>query len=112
MILATVESNCNPDILGDDGAAWGMYQIHSAYAEDAGYAHKDALDPVVSGEIVRAYMNRYATEERLGRPVTLEDVCRIHNGGPNGYKRSSTDDYWNKCQDVAKRFDRCLTSVL
>ena len=27
-------------------------------------------------------MCRYATEERLGRNATQEDVARIHNGGP------------------------------
>ena len=43
-------------------------------------------------------MARYATEERLGRPVTLEDIARIHNGGPNGYKKQSTIPYWKKVQ--------------
>ena len=41
-------------------------------------------------------MHRYATVERLGREPTLEDIARIHNGGPNGFKKSSTDAYWAK----------------
>ena len=41
-------------------------------------------------------MNRYATAARLGHSPTDEDIARIHNGGPNGYRRSSTVGYWNK----------------
>jgi len=25
-----------------------------------------------------------------------EDIARIHNGGPNGYKKTATDQYWVK----------------
>ena len=45
---------------------------------------------------MRRYMRRYATPARLGRPVTQEDVARIHNGGPNGYKNPATKQYWEK----------------
>ena len=45
-------------------------------------------------------MKRYATEKRLGRPVTQEDIARIHNGGPNGYKKKSTEKYWQKVKKV------------
>ena len=41
-------------------------------------------------------MARYATERRLGRTPTYEDVARIHNGGPNGYKKTATYKYWQK----------------
>ena len=47
-------------------------------------------------------MDRYATVERLGRKPTLEDIARIHNGGPNGWKKKSTDAYWAK---VKKELD-------
>ena len=43
-------------------------------------------------------MNRYATFQRLGRFPTCEDYARIHNGGPNGYKQSWTDGYWEKIE--------------
>ena len=105
-ILMSVESGGNINAVGDDGKAFGIYQIHSGYAADAAehlkrpLRHEDAFRPVVAGAMVKAYMARYATERRIGRPVTIEDICRIHNGGPNGYKRSSTDAYWAKCKKV------------
>ena len=76
-----VESNDNPSAVGDNGNAIGCYQIWE-------YAH----------DIVVAYMNRYATEERLGRPVTFEDIARIHNGGPNGHRKEITKKYWKKVE--------------
>ena len=41
-------------------------------------------------------MKRYATEKRLGRTVNMQDIARIHNGGPNGYRKDSTLGYWKK----------------
>ena len=41
-------------------------------------------------------MGIYATEKRLGRPVTDQDRARIHNGGPNGWKSPATIGYWSK----------------
>ena len=41
-------------------------------------------------------MNHYATQARLGHAPTDEDLARIHNGGPNGYKKSATLGYWEK----------------
>ena len=41
-------------------------------------------------------MKRYATRARLGRSPTDQDLARIHNGGPNGYKNPATLGYWQK----------------
>ena len=49
-----------------------------------------------SEQVIQSYMNRYAIYSRLGRYATNEDIARIHNGGPNGYKKISTRPYWNK----------------
>ena len=100
--IRIVESNDNPDAVGDDGSAIGVYQIWKVYWQDAtersgiGGKYLDCYDRDYADRIVRAYMDRYATEERLGRPVTMEDIARIHNGGPNGYKKESTLKYWEK----------------
>jgi hypothetical protein len=102
MLLAVVESNCNPNAVGDDLKSIGILQMQEGYVQDAAeyagqnWVHMDALDELTSVRIFRAYMDRYATEERLGRPVTFEDIARIHNGGPNGYKKKSTLKYWEK----------------
>lgn len=104
-----IESNGNVNAIGDDLKSIGMLQMQEAYVQDAAeyanedWTHMDALDELTAIRIFRAYMNRYATEERLGRPVTLEDIARIHNGGPNGYKKKSTIPYWNKLKCLMEK---------
>lgn len=103
-----IESNGDARAVGDDLQSIGMLQMQEAYVQDAAeyanenWTHMDALDELTAIRIFRAYMDRYATEERLGRPVTLEDIARIHNGGPNGYKKKSTIPYWNKLKCLMK----------
>ncbi len=100
--LITVESNGNPNAIGDNGLAYGCLQIHSAYVKDASeyagkdWVHEDVFDPETAKEVFRAYMARYATERRLGQKPTYELLSRIHQGGPNGFKKSATDKYWAK----------------
>lgn len=85
-------------ILGDGGRALGPFQLHRAYWLDAKMEgdYSDCADYDYSCRVVRRYMHRYANEKRLGRPVTAEDIARIHNGGPNGYKKKATIKYWEK----------------
>ena len=92
-------------IKGDNGAALGPLQIHKSYWIDANLPGKysDCADLTYSKRVFRAYMARYATERRLGRPVTDEDRARIHNGGPNGYKKKATLPYWNKVRKELTR---------
>ena len=42
------------------------------------------------------YTGHYATRKRLGREPTDEDRARIWNGGPDGYKRASTNKDWKE----------------
>lgn len=108
--LIAVESSGDPDAIGDNGLAYGCLQLHAAYVQDAAqfagenWTHEDAFNPVLARKIVRAYMARYATEKRLGREPTYQDIARIHNGGPNGFKKAATDGYWLKVKkELAKR---------
>ena len=104
--IRVVESNNNPNAVGDNGNAIGIYQIWKPYWKDAtersGIDGKylDCYNVDYADRIVRAYMKRYATERRLGRKVTQEDIARIHNGGPNGYKKESTEKYWSKVKKI------------
>ena len=82
LAIMLVESNANIDAVGDNGTA------HDAYSYEK------------SRMIFTSYMHRYATPERLGRAVTPQDIARIHNGGPNGWKKESTEKYWEKVKDV------------
>lgn len=85
-------------ILGDNGNALGPLQIHLSYFKDSNISGSyDQVSVLRNATTVfLAYMDRYGTSRRLGHTPTAEDVARIHNGGPNGYKKSSTLAYWNK----------------
>ena len=111
--ICTVESNCNDDAVGDGGDSIGAYQIQYAYWKDAtdfdksiGGSYQDCKDSEYSRKIVLAYWSRYATITRVGEEVTDEDRARIHNGGPNGYKKNSTEKYWTKVKAVLTNTER------
>ena len=104
LALIAVESSGDDNARGDNNLAYGALQLDSAYVADAAeyankdWKHEDAFDRKTAIDIFLAYMSRYATEKRLGRPVTIEDIARIHNGGPNGYKKDATLKYWKKVE--------------
>ena len=104
--ICEVESNCVSTAVGDNGKAIGSYQIWECYWKDAvefdssiGGVYEDCYDEKYAKKIVRAYMKRYATKKRIGRKVTDEDRARIHNGGPNGYKKKATEGYWKNVKE-------------
>jgi len=97
--------------VGDGGASIGPYQIMWVYWFDAqqydpslssnGNNYQNCKGPgsyQYSERVIQAYMDRYATRSRLGHTATNEDIARIHNGGHNGYKKSSTLAYWQKVE--------------
>ena len=104
--MCEVESggDCSKVGLADE---LGCYQILEPYWFDAlehdpsiGGVYEDVLDREYSEKVIYAFWDRYATEKRLGRPVTDEDRARMHNGGPNGYKKTKTIKYWDKVQKI------------
>ncbi len=107
--LKQVESGGKENAVGDGEKAIGPYQIHRSYYDDAVRANPSLKDngktyedckgvgsTAYSEDVISSYMGKYATEGRLGREPTDEDIARIHNGGPNGYKNSATETYWQK----------------
>ena len=107
--MCEVESNCVTGKVGKDGEI-GWYQILPDFWTDAlehdpsiGGEYEDvAKDKEYAEKVILAYWDRYATIKRLGRVPTDEDRARIHNGGPNGYKKNATIAYWSK---VRKELD-------
>ena len=106
--ICQVESNCDSNAIGDAGDAIGPFQIHHAYWYDAvefssdpylttGEYH-DCFDYEYAYLIVLEYMNRYASDAL--DPVDAEKIARIHNGGPKGHKKQSTQKYWQKVKSV------------
>lgn len=87
------------------GPAYGRFQIHQAYLTDVNnylktnYKLSDLLgDRGLSERCFKAYMDIYATPQRLGRAVTEQDKARIHNGGPSGWMNPVTVGYWKKVE--------------
>ena len=105
--MCEVESNCMTGKIGKDGEI-GWYQILPDFWTDAlehdpsiGGEYEDvAKDKEYAEKVILAYWDRYATVKRLGREPTDEDRARIHNKGPNGYKKDSSLDYWNKVKAI------------
>ena len=107
-VLVAVESGGRLDAVGDRNLvnrAYGPCQIRSCYLKDvnriAGTSY--SIDEVRRSETlsrwcvityVRHYGERY--ERLTGEKLTMEVAARIHNGGPNGWKRRTTDAYWKR----------------
>ena len=105
--MCEVESNCDPTKVGEaDEIGW--YQILPDFWTDAleydpsiGGVYEDvARDKEYAEKCILAYWDRYATVKRLGRKPTDEDRARIHNKGPNGYKKESSLKYWKKVKEI------------
>lgn len=105
--IEQVESGGDIHAIGDGGRALGCMQIWDVcfddvkhYPELRGYQYQDVTKRHVAHLVFHAYMRRYATAHRLGHEPTDEDRARIWNGGPNGYKKQSTQKYWEKVKAV------------
>ena len=82
--------------IGDGGDAVGAYQIHKIYVDDANrivgwdkFLYADRWDRDNSREMTSIVIQHYGKGD-------FETMARIHNGGPNGWKKESTKKYWNK----------------
>lgn len=101
--IATVESSGNPEAIGDNGNALGMYQIWNVYWMDAvehspeiGGDYEDVFDPEYAESVVLAYWDRYGAR----CDYTLEGLAKIHNGGPRGHMKDVCAPYWEKVEKV------------
>uniref|UniRef100_A0A0K0EW39 lysozyme n=1 Tax=Strongyloides venezuelensis TaxID=75913 RepID=A0A0K0EW39_STRVS len=89
----------------------GFYQIKLPYYKDCGEPGKKAGESTeiawkrcadefeCATTCVKKYFQRY--KAKCPEKSYCEAMARLHNGGPNGCSKSSTDDYWN-------RIKRCL----
>lgn len=107
--IEQVESGGDKTALGDGGQAIGILQIHKCVVDDVNrvfhlkWSHEDMYKPEYARMVFRRYMQIYATEERLGRPVTDEDRARIWVGGPRGWQKESTVKYWLKVKQQMEK---------
>lgn len=104
-ILAIVESGGKTNVIGDNGKAIGIFQIHYSYWKDATDFNKsikgkyeDCFNPEYAKRIVNSYLTRYCKSNNF------EDMARCHNSGPDWKnKKKLTDNYW-------KKFEKLLAS--
>jgi hypothetical protein len=101
--LIAAESGGDRTAVGDAhlrNRAFGVCQIRKPFLDDvnriAGTSWtlvEVARCPGLSRWSVATYLRHYgARYERLtGKPLDLEAAYRIHNGGPDGWRRQSTD---------------------
>ena len=107
-ILCQVESGNNPAALGDysrgEYRAVGCLQIWKIVVDDVNriqkkevFAYKDRSDRLKSLRMAEIYLTHYGRHlEKKGVEVNIEVLSRVWNGGPNGYKKKSTEKYWKK----------------
>lgn len=113
--MIQVESGGDDWAIGDthlENKAYGPLQIRKPCVDDVNKAfdtNYEACDCLgnraLSVWICRRYMEIYATETRLGRKPESEDLARIWNGGPNGWKRKSTEKYWQKVKKELEKLE-------
>lgn len=111
LILAIIQIESGGDNLKVNKAeqAFGCLQIREIYVEDVNrilklnkdprrFTHGDAFNRDDSIDMFMIYVFYWAEkkEQKTGRPATYEDMARIHNGGPNGWKKENTKKYWEK----------------
>ncbi len=85
-------------IIGDNGKALGPLQIHRVYWNDVaskvGGRYEDVTNYNYSTKVVLAYFLKYAKDALKNKD--WETLAKIHNGGPKGHKKKSTEKYWQK----------------
>jgi hypothetical protein len=114
-ILKTVETNNDPDSIGDSGRSYGILQIQRSVLSDVNriygtdYRHKDMFYEEAAEEVFMLYLC-YGKEVFLKKHCrfpTEKELVRMWNGGIyKGYKYKQTKDYYQKYLDVKERCNR------
>lgn len=88
--------------VGDGGRSLGPYQISRAYLADSGI-NGDWIrcrEQKFSERVMLAYWQRHCPQALRDRHY--ETLARIHNGGPDGCRKTSTLKYWRLVQSAMK----------
>jgi hypothetical protein len=92
--LWEVYPNSSPKVIGDNGKAFGYYQITSIMVKDynrisgQNLNHKDCFDPTISKEIAYTVLSHYSAYiKRQGIEPTVKHWLFIWNGGGGAWRR-------------------------
>jgi len=114
-ILKQVETNNNPDSIGDNGRSYGVLQIQRSVLRDVNrvygteYCHEDMFSEKASEEVFMLYMclGKEKFLKKHCRFPTEEQMVRMWNGGIyKGYTYKQTKLYYKKYLDVKKEFSK------
>ena len=108
--LCSVESAFNPAAVGDNGKAVGILQIHKEVIIDVNtrcgrrFKLTDRLDSEKSKTIASLYLCYWGLHytKKTGKKITLEVLAKIWAGGPQGWSKKATDEYWEKVKRALK----------
>ena len=104
-VLVEVESNNNPEAIGDGGLALGVLQIHEGVVLDVNhyygteYTHEDAKNPDIAQDLFIKYLSLGIDlyTKRCGYPPTEAQIVRMWNGGIyKGHEYTDTMAYLEK----------------
>ena len=108
--IVTVESGGDPQAFSSSGAA-GIAQIREVCLVDCNriarqkgldlhFVPADRFDPDKARQMWDLYLSYYGDqyEKATGQPPTDEVYARIWNGGPSGWRKDSTLEYWGRVQ--------------
>ena len=99
--LAQVESN-------NGQTSKNVYQITRQYVDDVNrisdneaFLYEDRNDRSKSERMMEIYWLYYTQRyiDQTGRTPTWETLARIHNGGPDGWKKYCTKKYWRRVKN-------------
>jgi len=83
---------------GDGGRAVGPLQIHKCVIDDVNrryrtnFSYADRRDLHKSKQIAKLYVTMWLDIHKQ------EIAARIYNGGPRGWQKKTTDEYWQRVQ--------------
>jgi hypothetical protein len=109
--ICKVESGGDKRAYAADEDAAGIAQIRPCVLADlerlglGRFTPDDRWDPAKSRRIFDIYVRHYGARLRVaaGRRPTDEDLARIWNGGPNGWRKPSTAGYWQRVEEECGR---------
>lgn len=112
--IAQIESSGGKFLVGDQGAALGIYQIQSALVQDfnrvnrASLSHRDVMAREVSDRVAHWAFSKYfpIILKQLKKPATTENLLVCWNAGCGALKRKQlpkiTQHYLIKYNQLSK----------
>lgn len=84
--------------VGDGGRAIGPYQIHRSYWQDSRVPGRfeDCFDATYARKVVMSYWQRHCPYAL--QTLDAQVLARVHNGGPSGFRKVSTANYWRRVE--------------